>query len=123
MVEDPEHPARLVRLRAQLASDLRGAMRARDRAAMAALRSLLGAIDNAEAVTTPARSSVDPPLLGLGAAEVPRRRLDDATVDRVLYSEIADRDGAALEYRRLERHDRADRLDAEAAVLRRYLSW
>jgi uncharacterized protein YqeY len=47
--------------------------------------------------------------------------LDAATVRRLLDREIIDRDDAVREYRQLGQDDAAERLDAEAAVLRRYV--
>jgi uncharacterized protein YqeY len=108
-------------LRARLSADLRTAMRGRDHAATAAIRSLVGALDNAEAVGAPERSSIDPPLVGHGAGAAPRRVLVAANVRRLLDREIIDRDDAVREYRQLGQDDAAERLDAEAAVLRRYV--
>jgi uncharacterized protein YqeY len=121
VVEDARSGPVATQLRARLSADLRTAMRARDHAATAAIRSLAGALDNAEAVDAPERSSIDPPLVGHGAGEAPRRVLDAATVRSLLDREIIDRDDAVREYRQLGQDDAAERLDAEAAVLRRYV--
>lgn len=120
-IEDARSGAVATQLRARLSADLRTAMRARDHAATAAIRSLVGALDNAEAVDVPERSSIDPPLVGHRAGEAPRRVLDAANVRRLLDREIIDRDDAVREYRQLGQDDAAERLDAEAAVLRRYV--
>lgn len=54
-------------------------------------------------------------MAGLGAAEVPRRELTEADVETIVRTEIAERVAAAGEY---PPGDAADRLHAEAAVLR-----
>ncbi len=142
-------------MRARLRVALTDAMKARDRVAVAALRSALSAIENAEAVDTPVPAdanqpadatgppagtaepaAAEPPLTeratvehagfagsvaGLRAAEVERRPLTDADVERIVRAEATDRLAAADEYERGGRHDHAERLRGEAAVLRRYL--
>ncbi|QRP44589.1 GatB/YqeY domain-containing protein [Amycolatopsis sp. FDAARGOS 1241] len=115
-------------MRANLRAGLTTALKNRDRVATTALRSALAAIDNAEAVP------VDQPLstaagdehvvgaaLGVGAAEADRRELTEADVRAIVESEVRERTSAADEYERLGRIDAADRLRAEADVLRRHL--
>ena len=112
-----------------LRSDLLRAMRARDRVAVAALRSALAALENAEAVPLPDTS---PPSdgspddgggpfagsrLGAGAAEVDRRLLGAAEEEALVRAQVAERRDAAAELERLGRAERAERLRAEAAVL------
>ncbi|QMU79868.1 GatB/YqeY domain-containing protein [Streptacidiphilus sp. PB12-B1b] len=110
-----------VLLRQRLREALTGAMKARDRAAVSALRSALGAIGNAEAVERP--DSVDERLAieqiptGLGAAEAERRELTEPQVAGIVRAEVAERQAAALDYERAGRPDRAALLRAEAAVL------
>jgi uncharacterized protein YqeY len=98
-------------------------MRTRDGIAVAALRSAIGAIDNAEAVD---RSQAPAPIvrevrLGVGAGEVPRRELSEQEVINVVRAEIGDRIAAAAEYESLGRAKHASRLSAEAAVLQSFL--
>jgi uncharacterized protein len=111
-------------IQARLRSALADAIRTRDAAAVAALRSALGAIANAEAVPpdpagAPVASSphVAGAAAGLGAAEAERRRLTEADVEQIVRAEAAERLTAAEEYERGGRADRADRLRHEAAVL------
>jgi uncharacterized protein YqeY len=52
---------------------------------------------------------------------VPRRRLTEADLTRVVAEEISERLSVAAEYRRAGRADRADRLEAEAQVLTGHL--
>ena len=75
-------------------------MKARDRVAAGALRSVLGALDSAEAVETPSTSTaptseyVAGAAVGLGAAEADRRTLTAADVRAIVEQEIADRRAA-----------------------------
>jgi uncharacterized protein YqeY len=130
-------------LRSTLRRDLTTAMKARDAAAVAALRSVLAAIENA-AAGRPAefplaefpsaefrpgvgRSPIAGSVAGLGAAEVDRRELTDAELTEIVRAEVTDRRAAALEYNgmhqagRSGQSDRADRLHQEADVLASYL--
>ena len=115
-------------LRDRLRTALRTAMKARDAAAVAALRSALGAIDNAEAVDAAhVASTAEGPgglagTVGLGAGEATRRTLTEADVERIVRAEAADRRAAAREYEGLGQADRASRLDAEAGILEAQLS-
>ncbi|BFU46184.1 hypothetical protein KRMM14A1004_44210 [Krasilnikovia sp. MM14-A1004] len=116
-------------LRERLQAALVPAMKARDTAAVAALRSALAAIENAAAVAAPdaapdaGAAPVDgggpfaKSTAGLGAAEVARRPQDDAEVERIVRAEIAERLAAADEYARLQRPEQAQRLRAEAQAL------
>jgi uncharacterized protein len=101
---------------------LREAMQARDRAAIAALRSALAAIGNAEAVEVPEVSArggaIEASPAGLGAAEVSRRTLAEADVHRIVVAEIVERAEAARGYDDNGQPEGAAQLRAEAAVLR-----
>lgn len=99
-------------------------MKSRDAVAVAALRSALAAIDNAEAVdpaAAPDPTSGEGPIAksvaGLGAAEVPRRELSDSEEASIVAAEVVERRAAADEYDRLGRGDDAERLRSEADVL------
>jgi uncharacterized protein YqeY len=113
-------------VRQQLQDALVSAMRSHDGTAMAALRSALGAIANAEAV----ERGVDAPtgagpiahaVSGLGAGDVARRVLTELDVVAIVRSEVAEREAAALSYDRLGRTADADRLRSEANALRAQL--
>lgn len=104
-------------------------MKRRDTVAVAALRSALAEIANAEAVdvagtatlaaaTVSASEHVAGAAAGLGAAEVERRILTEAQVIAIVVADAADRERAADEYDRAGRATDAERLRAEAAVLR-----
>ena len=95
-------------------------MKARDTVATAALRSTLGAIDNAEAVAVEGPADYgDGGMgeIGLGVAEVPRRMLTDDDVAAILRSEIAERAAEAVEYDGCGQPERAAQLRAEADVI------
>ena len=107
-------------LRGRLTAALPPAMKARDPAAVTALRSALAAIENAAAVT-PQDPAYGLPATGLGVTEVPRRDQDDAEIERIVRAEIAERRAAAAEYDRLDRPEQAARLRAEAHILEIHL--
>ena len=115
-------------LRDRLRKALPGAMKARDAVAVAALRSALAALDNAEAVDparAPApnsgRADLAGTVAGLRAAEVERRSLTDAETEEILRAEIAERQDAARGYEHAGQREHAGRLRAEAEVLSSYL--
>jgi uncharacterized protein len=117
--EDDPGTAAQRRLRVALGQ----ALRRRDSTAVAALRSALSAIGNAEAVTPapPVAGASSPHLAGarsgLGTGEAPRRRLTAGQVDQVIQAEISERRQAARGYERAGQPGRAQRLRAEADAL------
>lgn len=111
-------------VRDRLRAALPAAMKARDSVAVAALRSALGALDNAEAVdaSRAPQPSVGHPRLagtvrGLRAAEVERRSLSAAEMDELVRVEVAERHAVARDYERAGHRARAERLRSEASVL------
>jgi uncharacterized protein len=124
---DPSQPHPGVPLRQRLRAALPAAMKAADRVAVAALRSALAAIENAEAVDASGSSggrglAIEQSPVGVGAAEATRRALTEAQVEQIVRTEVAEREAAVAEYDRAGRPERAARLHAEAAVLSRHLS-
>lgn len=112
----------------RLRAALTAALGSGDRAAAAAVRSALAAVGNAEAIDPatrqgPAETATAPSehfagaRAGLGAGEVPRKRLSAAEVLQVVLAEIAERQSAAVEYDRLGHSSQAERLRREANVL------
>jgi uncharacterized protein len=100
------------------------AMKARDMVAVSALRSALGAIDNASAVpagaapvTRTASPYVAGAAAGLGAAEIRRRSLSDQEATAVVRAEVAERLAAAQQYDRAGHTEQAGRLRREADIL------
>jgi uncharacterized protein YqeY len=118
-------------LRERLSRALPVAMKARDRVAVAALRSALAAIANAEAVDPspappePTGPGGAPPfagtVVGVGATEMERRSLTGEQVEEVVRAEIAERETAAAGYERAGQLQHAERLRGEAKVLTSYL--
>ncbi|MEV0244855.1 hypothetical protein AB0I06_33795 [Streptomyces sp. NPDC050674] len=100
-------------------------MRARDRAAVSALRSALAALDNAEAVapddSAPRAGALEQSPVGAGATEAARRELGERDVLDIVRAEATERLEAAAQLTAPAHADRAGRLRAEAAVLLRFL--
>ena len=99
-----------------MAADLRPALRARDAVAIAAIRSLIAALDNAGAVPlgdpgAPARGQ---------SGDVLRRDLSPADLQALIAREVAEREAAILDYEAGRRPDAADRLRAEVEIIARY---
>ena len=113
-------------LHTRLRRALPPALKARDHAAVAALRSALAAIDNAQAVEAPpaprSRGVVAGAVIGLGAGDVPRRRLSESDIAAIVRAEVADRLVAATDYERAGQGEAAARLTAEADVLAVHLA-
>jgi len=137
-------------MRTRLRRALPPAMKARDQQTVAALRSALAAIDNAEAVevtSTPPPAQPGPPperegeavgaperaapvagagpiagaVTGLGAGEVERRSLTAAEMEAIVQREVAERRTAARAYKDAGQSRYAERLQAEADLLSSYL--
>jgi uncharacterized protein YqeY len=113
-------------LRDQLRAALPAAIKARDRTAVAALRSTLAAIDNAEAVPPDEGAdggslAIEHVPIGAGATEVPRRELTAQEIELIVRDEVADREIAADGYGQAGQTAQAEKLLAEAEVLEKYL--
>ena len=81
--------------------------------ATSALRSVLSAIANAEAVgPSPSRFRI-----GIGAGDVARRELSSVEILAIIQAEIDERLHAADEYDRREQRERAHRLRSEGEFL------
>jgi uncharacterized protein len=101
---------------------LRASLHQRQADAVAALRETLAAIDNAEAADASAAPPVQAGVIaggvaGLGAGEVPRRRLGPEEVAAIVAREIRERREAAATYAGLGRHDEATKLKQQADLL------
>lgn len=101
-------------LRVLLRADLNEARRAGDFERVTLIRTLIGAIDNAEAVDV----QLSAPALGCG--EVLRRRLSDDEILQVVHREAAELRAAAEQYEQLGQSDEANRLRSLALVVGRY---
>ena len=116
-------------MRTRLRQDLTEAMKAGDTVAVAALRSAIAAIDNAEAVdvasdpTSPLGTEhVAGARAGVGSTEAARRVLTEAEVEAIVRAQMDERRAAAKQYAALGDPNRAERLRRESDVLARYLS-
>ncbi|MGW2601079.1 hypothetical protein [Streptomyces klenkii] len=100
-------------------------MRARDKAAVSALRSALAALDNAEAVPVGEAElrgvALEHAPVGAGATEAARRELSEDHVVDVVRAEAAERLEAAEQLSAPAHAGRSAQLRAEAAVLLRFL--
>jgi uncharacterized protein YqeY len=106
--------------RTKLRDELLAARKDRDATRVAALRSALSAIDNAETpdhvrVEAASSGTIANAVVGLGAAEVARRELSDAQIRELMHAEIDERLTAASTID-TTRPERAAVLHAEAAV-------
>lgn len=104
-------------------------MKDRETAAVGALRTALGAIDNADAVPSPDGPATAPttgPIAGAtdgaGAGDVARRELSEADVTAIVRAEIDDLRSSADEYDALGRDEQAAQLRVQADLLERHFS-
>lgn len=108
--------------RETLRRSLLSARKVRDTARVAALRSALSAIDNAETPRAVTLATLpDGPIAGaargVGTTEVARRVLSDAEIRDLIQAEVDERLDAADEYVANGYHVRASDLRSQAAVL------
>jgi len=110
-----------VKLKERLRGDLKIALKERQASTASVLRTLIAALDNAEAVTGDGiQDNTQPRAFGDPSGEVARLTLDGAAVDALLGHEIDTRLSAAADYEHHERTNDADRLRAEAELIGRY---
>ncbi len=116
----PVHPIDAVK--ARIRADIRAAMGAKQMSEARVLRTLLAALDNAEAQpVAPGHTPYVERAFGDKAAEVARKVLTAEDVETVLEAEHEERVSAA---RALEQHGKAaeaSALNAEAALVARYM--
>ncbi len=108
-------------LRARLKADLRAAMTARASIAVTTLRTLMGAVDNAEAVPMPETNSATPPVVGR-AADVPRRLLTWQELRTILEREAEERRRNIEQYEQLGKKEFAAQIREELEVVQRCLA-
>ena len=115
-------------VRERMSAALTRAMKARDRVAVSALRSTLGTLANAEAVgvgTTVAgvgSKDVAGSSSGVGSSEAVRRTLAGRETAELVLAEAVEREDAAVGYDAAGQSSRAERLRAEATVIRSFLA-
>lgn len=118
----------LSELRARLRTDLKTAMKARSGVDVAAIRSLLAALDDAQAVPAPAHVPASSlagehlagAAVGVGSTEVARLELTQTEIALVVDGQIEERRAAATTFDAVDQPDAADRLRAEARVIEGY---
>jgi uncharacterized protein YqeY len=127
MTPEPGHDTGRPALRDALRRDLARAMKAREPDAIAALRTAIAAIDNAEAVPAPATGPATTSAhfagarAGVGAAEAARRDLTDSQQRAILRDQVAGYTTEAGRYEELGQSDAARRLREQARLLTAYL--
>ncbi|HEY7722207.1 MAG TPA: hypothetical protein VIB11_10245 [Pedococcus sp.] len=113
-------------LRSRMRADLVAAMKAHRPEVVAALRTAIAALDNAEAVapaaarTEAASEHLAGTTAGVGSTEAERHRLTLDDVRAVLRAQVAERGADADRYDAHGQHEAAGRLRREAEALARY---
>jgi hypothetical protein len=110
-------------LRSHLRARLTEAMRERDRELTSALRGIVGALENAEAVPTTTgpvvatSAHVAGATDGIGGSEAPRRELGETEQREIVVREVDELRAAASSYDEVGAADRADALRRAAAAV------
>jgi uncharacterized protein len=100
-------------LRERLRNDLQVALKSGRRESVSTLRTMIAAVDDAEAVALDAAA--------VGVTEVPRRELSASDLDAIVRIVLREFLTQSEHYRTLGRHDAAERLARQAATVRGYL--
>jgi hypothetical protein len=114
--------------RDRLRRDLRAALTSRQSEMISTLRTMIAAIDNAEAVHPGPKSpqSTDGTIAhsspGVGSTEAPRRELDMSDIQVIVGDLICEYETHGEQYRSMRQHDAAERLQRKADILRTYLA-
>jgi uncharacterized protein YqeY len=109
-------------MKTRLRADLRAAMKEGRASDVRLIRTLVAAIDNAEAPPLPDdQRAMEHHRFHDGSAEVDRLSLTSAQVRAVLVAEMQERKRAAEEMNRVNRADYADALHAEMLLVSRYI--
>lgn len=107
--------------------DLRAAVKSRQSDVISTLRTVIAAIDNAEAAPPSAQTpryvggAVAHSSPGVGSTEVPRRTLTMPDVHAIVGELIGEYEAHRDHYRSLGRHDAAERLQRHVEILRAYV--
>jgi hypothetical protein len=115
-------------LRGALRHGLTGALKARDRDALAALRTAIAAIDNAEAVPAPGASQpttsdrIAGASSGAGSTEAGRQQLSVSEMREILRDQVTEHTDEADRYESLGQTEAAQRLRRQADILAAYCS-
>lgn len=106
------------KLQNRMKTDLKEAMKQRQKETVTALRTVLAAIANAEAVAV---DTSFVPMVGK-TNDVPRKALTVDDVQQILKAKISERSIAVAEYEGLGQNDAAAELRAEVKVLEKYVN-
>ncbi|OYO21979.1 hypothetical protein CGZ93_08605 [Enemella dayhoffiae] len=111
-------------LKRALRDELHRAMRERDRVSTRALRSVVGALENAEAdgVIAPRAGAVESAAIGVGAAEARRRELTASEAYAVVTAELDERAAAVRDCERAGQSAAAEPVREEIAAIRSALA-
>lgn len=116
-------------LRDTLCERLESAVRARDRQTVEALRSVIAALENAEAVPVASHGSpvamskhVAGAAVGVGAGEVPRRVLSREDERALVAREVAELRSSAATLAEAGRHERSEKLIRRAETVEELLN-
>jgi hypothetical protein len=113
--------------REELRCDLRAALKSRNPETISALRTMIAAIDNAEAIhpDTDSRRSADESIAhssrGVGSTEAPRRELRMTDIHAIVWNLLSEYDTQAEHYHSVHQCEAAEPLRRKANVLRAYL--
>lgn len=113
--------------RKEVRRDLRAALKSRQPEMVSVLRTMIAAIDNAEAVQpeeqTPrsADGTVAHSSPGVGSTEAPRRELTMSDIHALIRDLLREYETQEKHYRSIHQHEAADRLRRQSNVLRPYL--
>ena len=113
--------------REQLRHDLRAALKSRQLDTISALRTVIAAIDNAEAVQpeTDSPPSADGVVAhsspGVGSTEAPRRELAMTEIHAIVRDLLCEYETQSEHYRSVHQCEAAHRLRRKANILRAYL--
>ena len=107
----------MLAIRNRMKADLTQAMKQRQKAAVTVLRSVLGTIDNAEAVEV---DTAYVPMQGQ-TKDVARKVLTEEDVRVILMNEMAERRAVIAEYEQVGQAAAAEEMRAEVEVIKRYV--
>jgi uncharacterized protein YqeY len=111
-----------VEMKTRLREDLKSAMKGGRSDEMKLIRTLITAIDHAEAVPVAQQGFSAQREFNSGSAEAERLELNASEVRGLILKEIEEREAAAAEFERLGMDGKAEGLRADALLARRYVA-
>jgi uncharacterized protein YqeY len=104
-------------IRKRMKADLTEAIKARQRSKVTALRSVLAAIDNAEAIEAGDRPQ---PVVGR-SNDVPRKELNEDDIRDIVQREIVDYQSSIAQYEQLGKEAEGNQLRERLEIIAHYL--